>query len=72
MHALVDGLTLNAVLQPEGTGPEEMRTVLRRHIGELAGVPAEDGRGARWERPRRCRSAGAARFRTSFSSRRAR
>lgn len=47
VHALVDGLTLHAVLQPESTGPEEMRTVLRRHIGELTGVPAEDGGGTR-------------------------
>nr|WP_241756169.1 TetR family transcriptional regulator C-terminal domain-containing protein [Actinomadura sp. RB99] len=47
VHALVDGLTLHAVLQPESTGPDEMRTILRRHIGELTAIPTEDGHGAR-------------------------
>jgi AcrR family transcriptional regulator len=60
VHALVDGLTLHAVLQPDGTGPDAMRAALRRHVRELAGLPAgdlpapprlddlraEDGRGA--------------------------
>ncbi|GAA2163822.1 TetR/AcrR family transcriptional regulator [Actinomadura napierensis] len=42
VHALVDGLTLHAVLEPESTGPEDMRTVLRRHVVELTDVPAGD------------------------------
>jgi DNA-binding transcriptional regulator YbjK len=42
VHALVDGLTLHAVLRPESTGAEEMRAVLRRHVRELTTVPAGD------------------------------
>jgi AcrR family transcriptional regulator len=43
VHALVDGLTLHAVLQPESSGPEEIRAVLRRHVAELTTVPATGG-----------------------------
>ncbi|MGW6919201.1 TetR family transcriptional regulator C-terminal domain-containing protein [Kitasatospora sp. NPDC054939] len=36
LSALLDGLTVQAVLQPERIGPEELRAVLRRHLDSLA------------------------------------
>ncbi|MBB5955951.1 AcrR family transcriptional regulator [Saccharothrix tamanrassetensis] len=36
LAALLDGLAVNAVLQPDLTTPDVMRAVLRRHLGELA------------------------------------
>ncbi|HWO62258.1 MAG TPA: TetR family transcriptional regulator C-terminal domain-containing protein [Umezawaea sp.] len=37
LAALLDGLAVNAVLQPDLTTPEVMTAVLRRHLAELAG-----------------------------------
>jgi AcrR family transcriptional regulator len=41
LQAVVDGLSLHAVLAPETTTPERVRTVLRRHLTELVGHRAE-------------------------------
>ncbi|MFB9432252.1 TetR/AcrR family transcriptional regulator [Streptoalloteichus tenebrarius] len=43
LTALLDGLTLHAVLHPERVTPRTMRAVLRRHLDELA----RSGRGRR-------------------------
>ncbi|WNV89552.1 TetR family transcriptional regulator C-terminal domain-containing protein [Umezawaea sp. Da 62-37] len=37
LAALIDGLAVNAVLQPDRTTPEVMAAVLRRHLDDLAG-----------------------------------
>ncbi len=37
LAALVDGLAVNAVLQPDRTTPEVMVAVLSRHLDDLAG-----------------------------------
>lgn len=41
LHALVDGISLHAVMQPESMPPERVRTILARHLDGLtaAGAP---------------------------------
>ncbi|MFC5181415.1 TetR/AcrR family transcriptional regulator [Actinomadura harenae] len=41
LNALLDGLTLHAVLQPDRIGPPELTDALRHHITDIAAVPPE-------------------------------
>ncbi|MFC4909802.1 TetR/AcrR family transcriptional regulator [Actinomadura gamaensis] len=41
LHALLDGLTMHAVLQPDRITPSELATALRLHMIDIAAVPPE-------------------------------
>ncbi|TDD79829.1 TetR family transcriptional regulator [Actinomadura darangshiensis] len=41
VHALIDGLTLHAVLPPWRVGPSHLAAALRRHVLEITTVPAD-------------------------------
>ncbi|MEV5576152.1 TetR/AcrR family transcriptional regulator [Spirillospora sp. NPDC052269] len=41
LNALLDGLTMHSVLQPDRVGPPELAEALRHHIAELSAVPPE-------------------------------
>ncbi|MEV4257877.1 TetR family transcriptional regulator C-terminal domain-containing protein [Spirillospora sp. NPDC049652] len=42
LNALLDGLTLHSVLQPDRIGPAELAAALRHHITGIAAVPPDD------------------------------
>lgn len=41
LNALLDGLTVHAVLQPDRIGPAELAGALRHHVADIAAVPPE-------------------------------
>jgi AcrR family transcriptional regulator len=44
IHALVDGLTLHRLLDPDRTSAHHVRSVVRLHLADLAAAPTADAR----------------------------